>query len=463
MLVTRQYETEHSRWPFSRYEASLTSTSPRMSNPYDVNVELPAPSSWQAHNSTTSHSGSGPAQQHQPTNEASRLSLMRHPAENRGNALGIHMRPGATQMYSPPFQTIDRGRMSLPGPRDSVLQNDSYGMKPSTADMEDMINLGLIGTPKTATNSTFVPPSRQTNDLSSTQSSQRARIDSPQDEEEDDLDDDDMLDGEGEHSAQTPAERAAARRKMKRFRSVRAKIKRLNADDRDRMIKMRAVPEGFDNVQALHSPYGAVHGMNAPMPSPGHFNTQSYAQHMIRPLIVDGRRHDTSEHASPTTMTPGFGGMGYSPAGSLTSSGLASPLSPAPSDRYPYGGHFTAPLTGSPRTSHPFAQNHGLGTPVEIHRSSPQPIPPPLLRDPLCRARSESSQSPLRPNMPWKGDAVDYSYRGGNTSPNLSDRHPSIYHPAPLSNPSVAMSGYDANSVPGSRAPPENQIHRTEI
>lgn len=220
MLVTRQYETEHSRWPFSRYEASLTSTSPRMSNPYDVNVELPAPSSWQAHNSTTSHSGSGPAQQHQPTNEASRLSLMRHPAENRGNALGIHMRPGATQMYSPPFQTIDRGRMSLPGPRDSVLQNDSYGMKPSTADMEDMINLGLIGTPKTATNSTFVPPSRQTNDLSSTQSSQRARIDSPQDEEEDDLDDDDMLDGEGEHSAQTPAERAAARRKMKRFRSV---------------------------------------------------------------------------------------------------------------------------------------------------------------------------------------------------------------------------------------------------
>ncbi|KAH7490440.1 hypothetical protein IWW34DRAFT_790555 [Fusarium oxysporum f. sp. albedinis] len=507
MLVTRQYETEHSRWPFSRYEASLTSTSPRMSNPYDVNVELPAPTSWQAHNPTTSHSGSGPAQQHQSRNEASRLSLMHHPAENRGNALGIHMRPGATQMYSPHLQTIDRGGMSLPGPRDSVLQNDSYGMKPSTADMEDVISSGLISTSKTATNSTFVPPSRQTNDVSSTQSSQGARIGSPQDEEEDDLDDDDMLDGEGEHSAQTPAERAAARRKMKRFRLThqqtrflmsefakqphpdaahrerlsreipglssrqvqvwfqnrRAKIKRLNADDRDRMIKMRAVPEGFDNVQALHSPYGAVHGMNAPMPSPGHFNTQSYAQHMIRPLIVDGRRHDTSEHASPTAMTPGFGGMGYSPAGSLTSSGLASPLSPAPSDRYPYGGHFTAPLTGSPRTSHPFAQHHGPGTPVEIHRSSPQPIPPPLLRDPLCRARSESSQSPLRPNMPWKGDAGDYSYRGTNTSPNLSDRHPSIYHPAPLSNPSIAMSGYDANSVPGSRAPPENQVHRTEI
>jgi hypothetical protein len=220
MLVTRQYETEHSRWPFSRYEASLTSASPRMSNPYDVNVELPAPTSWQAHNPTASHGGSGPAQQHPSRNEAPRLSLMRHPGENRGNALGIHMRPGTTQMYSSHLQRIDRGGIPLSGPRDLALQNDGYRMKPSTADIEDVISSGLINTPKTATNNTFLPQSRQIDDLSSTQSSQRARVDSPQDEEDDDLDDDDMLDGEGENSAQTPAERAAARRKMKRFRSV---------------------------------------------------------------------------------------------------------------------------------------------------------------------------------------------------------------------------------------------------
>ncbi|KAF4343067.1 homeobox-leucine zipper ROC3 [Fusarium beomiforme] len=501
MLVTRQYETEHSRWPFSRYETSLASPSSRMSNPYNVNVELPAPTSWQAHNSSASHIGSGPAQQYHPRNEVRKLSQMHHPGENRGNALGIHMRPGPTEVYSSHLQTINRGGVPLSGPRDSAPQNDAYGMKPDTADMEDGMSSELNAS-KTATTGQFVPLSCQVNGISSTQPSQSRRVDSPQDEEEEELDDDDMLDGEGENPAQTPAERAAARRKMKRFRLThqqtrflmsefakqphpdaahrerlsreipglssrqvqvwfqnrRAKIKRLNADDRDRMIKMRAVPEGFDNVQALHSPYGAVHGMNAPMPSPGHFSTQSYAQHMMRPLIIDGRRNDTSEHASPTTMTPGFGGIGYSPAGSLTSSGLASPLSPAPSDRYPYGGHFSACLTGSPRTSHPFAQHHGLGTPVEIHRSSPHPIPP-LLRDPLCRARSESSQSPLRSNMSWKGDAVDYSYRGANTSPNLSDRHPHLYHPAPLNNPSSTISGYDANSLSSSRTSPENRVH----
>lgn len=37
-------------------------------------------------------------------------------------------------------------------------------------------------------------------------------------DEEEDFDEDDMLDGEGDHSSQTAAERTAARRKMKRFR-----------------------------------------------------------------------------------------------------------------------------------------------------------------------------------------------------------------------------------------------------
>lgn len=47
----------------------------------------------------------------------------------------------------------------------------------------------------------------------------------------------------------------------------RAKIKRLNVDDRERMLQMRTVPEGFDNVRALHSPYGALHGTQEPSPT----------------------------------------------------------------------------------------------------------------------------------------------------------------------------------------------------
>ncbi|KAF5660716.1 homeobox-leucine zipper ROC3 [Fusarium heterosporum] len=506
MIVTRQYDTEHSRWPFSRYETSRNPTSPRMSNSYDVNVELPAPTSWQGYSSDTSR-----VQLYTSRNEGTQSSQMRHPVEDKSNALGIQLRSEVAKGYSSQLPAIDQGGTPSSAPRLTNLTNHGYGMKPNTAGRETGLYSGLGNTSQAATTSTFVPPHRQASEFSSGQSSQGGRGNSPQDEDEDDLDDEDVLDGEGESSTMTPAERAAARRKMKRFRLThqqtrflmsefakqphpdaahrerlsreipglssrqvqvwfqnrRAKIKRLNADDRDRMIKMRAVPEGFDNIQALHSPYGAVHGMNTPVPSPGHFSTQSYAQHMMRPLIVDGRRNDTQEHVSPANMISGFGGMGYSPAGSMTSSSLASPLSPAHSDRYSYGGQFSAPMAGSQRTSHPFGQHHGLGTPVEIHRSSPHPIPPPLLRDTLSRARSESSQSPLRPNMSWKGDVVDYSYRVSNSaSPNPSERHSTLYQPIPMnhhSDSTSAINGYDTSSFHANRTSPGSQAPRSDI
>ncbi|KAJ4268351.1 hypothetical protein NW762_002414 [Fusarium torreyae] len=504
MLVTRQYDTEHSRWPFSRYEPSRNPTSPRMSNPYDVNVELTAPSSWQGHGSSTSHEGSGLAQPYTPRSDGSQSSQSRQPTDDRGNALGIHMRPGTAQAYPPHSLTADQGRLPLSESRRPTFQNDGYGFRPGAR--EKAVGTEPGSAPQAVTAGAFMPSGHQAAELTSAQPSQGGRTGSLQDEDEDELDDDDMLDAEGDTPGQTAAERAAARRKMKRFRLThqqtrflmsefakqphpdaahrerlsreipglssrqvqvwfqnrRAKIKRLNADDRDRMIKMRAVPEGFDNVQALHSPYGAVHGMNTPVSAPAQFNPQSYAQHMMRPLVVDVRRNDPNEHAPPASMTSGFGGIGYSPAGSMGSSGLVSPLSPAPSDRYAYGGPFSAPLAGSPRTSHPFGQHHGLGTPIEMNRSSPHPIQPPLLRDTLSRARSESSQSPLRSTMSWKGDAIDYSYRGANTSPNLANRHPPLYQPAPIGQPPGVIGTYDMNSVPSSRTPPGNQDPRRD-
>ncbi|WAO93901.1 Homeobox domain-containing protein [Fusarium falciforme] len=480
MLVTRQYDTEHSHWPFSKYDPSRNPASPRMSNPYDVHVELPAPSSWQGQHSGTAHSGNGLAQPFGQRSDETQPAQSRQPAGGRGNALGIHVRPETNQIHAPAsIMTDQRG---LPSEvRHSNLQDGGYGARFSTSARENLIT-------------------------AESGKAQAGKTNSLKDDDEDDLDEEDMLDGEGDNPAQTAAERAAARRKMKRFRLThqqtrflmsefakqphpdaahrerlsreipglsprqvqvwfqnrRAKIKRLNADDRDRMIKMRAVPEGFDNVQALHSPYGAVHGMNTPLSAPGQFNTQSYAQHMMRPLIVDVRRTEASEHASPTSLTPGFGGLGYSPAGSMNSPSIVSPLSPASSDRYAYGGHFSAPLTASPRTSHPFGQ-HGLDAPIEINRPSPHPIQPPLLRDTMSRARSESSQSPLRSTMSWKGDTIDYSYRGANTSPSLADRHTPLYQPAPITQPSGGMDTYAVNSMPGSRASPVPQAPSREV
>ncbi|KAK7417995.1 hypothetical protein QQZ08_011431 [Neonectria magnoliae] len=317
------------------------------------------------------------------------------------------------------------------------------------------------------------------------------RLHSTKSDEDDEFDDEDVLDGEGEHPSQTAAERTAARRKMKRFRLThqqtrflmsefakqphpdaahrerlsreipglsprqvqvwfqnrRAKIKRLNVDDRDRMIKMRAVPDDFDNVQALHSPYGAVHGLGTPpMPSPGDLGAQSYAQHMIRPLIVDVRRASANDHSSPTGLTPGFGGIGFGPAGSMSNPDMMSPISPATNDRYPYGSHFSAPMNGVVRASNPFGSQNGLDSPIEANRQSPHPLQPSQLRESISRARSESGQSPLRSSMAWKGDAIDYAnYRGADTGSNLGER--SMYQPNHIG-------AYDSSSYPNKSAQP---------
>ncbi|KIH94138.1 hypothetical protein SPBR_05581 [Sporothrix brasiliensis 5110] len=341
------------------------------------------------------------------------------------------------------------------------------------------------------------------------------------DDDDDLIDDEDMGEaGEGDGApapAQTAAERTAQRRKMKRFRLThqqtrflmsefakqphpdaahrerlsrqipglsprqvqvwfqnrRAKIKRLAADDRERMIKMRAVPDDFDNVQALHSPYGAVHGLGTPMASPVDYGAaaaaaaaaaSSYSDHMMRPLMVDVRRTDGtntsggddqsqhsqhqqhshlqhshhSHHLSPTGLSPGFGNIGFGTAatGGMGSSDILSPLSPASNTDHRYSSYssLSSGVTGtttagsgsnmSPRTAIPYTrQNSGNGSldgsqnqnqQSQSQQSANQrhhirPLQPLQLRETVSRSRSDNLQSPLRSSMSWKGDSLDYS------------------------------------------------------
>lgn len=307
-------------------------------------------------------------------------------------------------------------------------------------------------------------------------------------DEEDIVDDEEMGDGDGEMPAQpqTAAERTAQRRKMKRFRLThqqtrflmsefakqphpdaahrerlsreipglsprqvqvwfqnrRAKIKRLTADDRDRMIKMRAVPDDFDNVQALHSPYGAVHGLGTPISSPVDFGTTSYADHMMRPLMVDVRPREGEDHISPTGISPAFGSIGFTPSATMSNPDLLSPLSATSSDRYGYSGHLSTPLS-TPRTSNPFATRQGM----DMHNRI-RPLQPLQLRDTMNRSRSDSLQSPLRTSMSWKGNSIDYSYPGGTGSPQVGGRNGSSGYSSEITNTSTSASGlsYDSGS-----------------
>lgn len=277
------------------------------------------------------------------------------------------------------------------------------------------------------------------------------------------------------------------------------------------MIKMRAVPDDFDNVQALHSPYGAVHALGTPMASPVDYSVaaaaaaaSSYSGQMMRPLDSTGdddqsQQHSQhaphhlqhshhSHHLSPTGLSPGFGNIGFGSAatGGMGSSDILSPLSPPSSTDHRYGnyGHLSSGTGGSttsgsstmsPRTSNPYArQSTGsdsqMSSQSSHQRHGIRPLQPLQLRETVSRSRSDNLQSPLRSSMSWKGDSLDYSNyhhsstaaSGGNTSPGRS----SLYPADGLGNgsSSAGLGGYDSYSGRHSRqvqapSPPFCQLH----
>jgi len=213
------------------------------------------------------------------------------------------------------------------------------------------------------------------------------------------------------------------------------------------MIKMRAVPDDFDNVQALHSPYGAVHGLGTPITSPVDFGTPSYGHDMMRPLMVDVRRAEGDDHMSPTGLSPAFGSIGFNPSGTMSNPDILSPLSPTSNDRYGYSSHLSTPLSSGPRTSHPFARQNSLDASMQMHnRQQVRPLQPLQLRETMSRSRSDNLQSPLRSSMSWKGDSIDYTYQSGSHSPQLAGRQPSVYNSDHMNNSTNSGLGYDSSS-----------------
>lgn len=216
-------------------------------------------------------------------------------------------------------------------------------------------------------------------------------------------------------------------------------------------MKMRAVPDDFDNVQALHSPYGAVHGVNTPMVSPVEYST-SYGDHsMMRPpLLVDTmRRQELDDNISPTSLASGFSQVGFAP-GQMGSPDVLSPLSMASSDRY-YPSHLTSPMSGGPRSSNQFFRQSGSDS-YQMHPQSRQDSrssQPFRVRETVSRARSDSLQSPLRSSMSWKGDSLDYgNYPTRPPSPTLTGRQQSLYHPEQAGPAQTSHPAYEPGVYP---------------
>ncbi len=214
------------------------------------------------------------------------------------------------------------------------------------------------------------------------------------------------------------------------------------------MLKMRAVPDDFDNVQALHSPYGAVQGIGTPLNSPVDYTSTYSEQAMMRPLLVDTmRRHENDEHLSPTGISPAFGHVGFAPPGSIGTSDVLSPVSLNSGDRY-YGSHQSSPLSAGPRSANNFnRQNSSDSYQMQANSRHPRPIQPLQLRETMSRTRSQSLQSPLRTSMSWKGDSLDYAdYTAGVTSPTVARRQPSQYQADQGGSSSGSANHYDTST-----------------
>lgn len=488
MLVTRQCDTGRNTWSSSKL-GSANFASPRMAN-FET---LPPQPDWREQYSPYQISGENgvvnQTYEHSASSNATngqQQAIARPTLEHR-HTLGP-LRP-----EGPPTPIIERPD-SAPGDCGQPAANRARNGSMVSTESAPLSIVSIATNPLSASSAA----QQQQQGVGALVNEDAGALLSPKEEDDDDVDDDDdMLDTEDGSSStpQTAAERRAERRKMKRFRLThqqtrflmsefakqahpdaahrerlsreipglsprqvqvwfqnrRAKIKRLTADDRERMMKMRAVPDDFDNVQALHSPYGAVHGIGTPMQSPVDY-VPNYPDHMIRPLMVDTmRRHEHDEHMSPAGMSPAYGHVGFTPGSSIGTPDVLSPLSITSSDRY-FSSHLSSPMSSGPRSSNPFDRQPGGYQAVshsQPRHHSGRPLQPLQLRETMSRSRSESLQSPLRSSMSWKGETLDYAnYQTGQPSPQSTGRQQSLYQPE--QNNAVNAHQFESNSYPSS-------------
>ncbi|KAF2085002.1 homeobox-domain-containing protein, partial [Saccharata proteae CBS 121410] len=227
------------------------------------------------------------------------------------------------------------------------------------------------------------------------------------------------------------------------FQNRRAKLKRLTSDDRERMMRSRALPDDFDMTQALHSPFGAGHAIGTPLTSPGTFAPAYPEGSMVRPgpLSLDTfRRQSEGMHLPPSGVSPAFGNFGFTPPQSTTDS-----MSPADTTSFSYP---PSAMDASPRRPNPFAAAGSSPTGFTSHAS----IPRLQLHDRISRTRADSIQSPLRTSISYSSDANFHqpsvlSAQQPTDSPSLND-HPMGRTSIPNTNLSYGL-GYTYSQIPG--------------
>jgi hypothetical protein len=179
------------------------------------------------------------------------------------------------------------------------------------------------------------------------------------------------------------------------FQNRRAKLKRLTSDDRERMMRSRALPDDFDMTQALHSPFGAIHNVGSTLSSPAGYSPTLSESSGIRPLNFDTLRRMPGNNLMSPSIGPGaFGGYNFTPPQSVADG--HSPVSPAGDS--PFTSY--SPTMDGQRRGNPFAGGVTSPSTFTSHPSIPRLQG---LQDTINRSRPEGLTSPLRTTLSYPG------------------------------------------------------------
>lgn len=227
------------------------------------------------------------------------------------------------------------------------------------------------------------------------------------------------------------------------FQNRRAKLKRLTSDDRERMLKSRALPDDFDMTLALHSPY-----TDFPPPATGQFPPPGIYYHdkasvTAGPVFTGVLKPYCDEY----TVSP------LSPA-SAWDSYFSHHLAATPKDDMSPPGHMPESSPNEPRPyiastsySNPsrpvwtglplpfrFGDTHGQTRNASSASSSPS-------NDPATSASLHHTATPLCNGLPKNNGQ---SFNGTTSSPNFLDNNKAdgIYceEPGPAQSPRMSCS-----------------------
>ncbi|PNS17110.1 hypothetical protein CAC42_7164 [Sphaceloma murrayae] len=207
------------------------------------------------------------------------------------------------------------------------------------------------------------------------------------------------------------------------FQNRRAKLKRLSAEDRERMMRSRAIPESYGMSAPLSQPY-------IPSPSAAGSTTPGMQQTStmnrpgdMRPLSLDTlRRGNEHSYTSPTSVTPALGSLAFTPPQSA--SDVHSPIAGS-NDMGGFGyGHRAImeqrrPLLPPSHSSAPsFSSNYG---------SSLGRVPS---YDRVRTSGGDSIGSPLRTSMSYDNfqGATNPSQQGQDVRENQQSAGQSVSH-----------------------------------